>query len=444
MEPKTIRMDHQSHLILARTHRDYLKEGITVITKGEGSRVFDQDGKSYLDLVAGVTRPVHVGYGRKEIAQAVYDQLCDLSYFSPMQFANVPAIRLASLLAEIAPGKINKFFFVCDGSEAVESAMKLARHYHFYRGDKKRYKIISRRGAYHGVTSGALSLLGTVLPMRQIMEPLAPGTIFVESPYCYRCPFHLSHPNCDLLCAKDIERIIQFEDPEQISAFIGEPIQQGFGAYAPPKEYWKIVRDICGRYGILLIIDEVICGFGRTGKWFGIDHFEIQPDMITMAKGISSGYVPLGGVGCTDAVMGPIEIFQHLHTYSNHPVSCAAALKNIEIIKRENLVENSYKMGIYFLERLKSLEYHPIVGEARGTGLWAALDLTLDKNKKTPFPLGRILNIINRAKQKGLIIKTMGEALEFAPPLIIKKEEIDEAIKILDGSITEEEKDMDS
>jgi adenosylmethionine-8-amino-7-oxononanoate aminotransferase len=166
--------------------------------------------------------------------------------------------------------------------------------------------------------------------------------------------------------------------------------------------------------------------------------------MITMAKGISSGYVPLGAVGCTDDVMEPIEIFQHLHTYGNHPVSCAAALKNIEIIKRENLVENSYKMGIYFLERLKSLEYHPIVGEARGTGLWAALDLTLDKNKKTPFPLGRILNIINRAKQKGLIIKTMGEALEFAPPLIIKKEEIDEAIKILDGSITEEEKDMDS
>jgi adenosylmethionine-8-amino-7-oxononanoate aminotransferase len=435
-------MDSQTHLILARTPRNEIQKGITIITKGEGVRVFDQDGKSYLDLVAGVTRPVHVGYGRKEIAQAVYDQINDLCYFTPMQFANVPAIKLADVLSEIAPAKINKFFFVCDGSEAVESAIKLARHYHFFRGDKKRHKIISRRGAYHGVTSGALSLLGTVLPMRQIMEPLASGTVFVESPYCYRCPLHLSYPNCEVACAGDIERIIQFEDPEQVSAFIGEPIQQGFGAYAPPKEYWSIVREICDKYGILLIIDEVICGFGRTGKWFGVDHFDIQPDIITMAKGISSGYVPLGGVGCTDVVMEPIEIFQHLHTYSNHPVSCAAALKNIEIMRRENLVENSLHIGIYFLQKLKTLEYHPTVGEARGTGLWTALDFTLDKKKKTPFPFNRILNMIERAKKKGLIIKTMGQALEFAPPLVIKKEEIDEAVKILDECIIEEEKEM--
>ncbi|MDI7260222.1 MAG: aminotransferase class III-fold pyridoxal phosphate-dependent enzyme, partial [Thermodesulfobacteriota bacterium] len=230
-----------SHLILARTHRDQMKEGITVITKGEGVRVFDRDGKSYLDLVAGMTRPVHVGYGRKEIAQAVYEQMCKLCYYTPMQFANEPALELAEVLSKIAPGKIDQFFFVSSGSEAVESAIKLAKHYHYFRGERKRYKIISRRGAYHGVTGGALNLLGTVLPMRQIMEPFAPGTIFVESPYCYRCPLHLSYPNCDLACARDIERAIQFEDPEQISAFIGEPIQQGFGAYAPPKEYWKIV-----------------------------------------------------------------------------------------------------------------------------------------------------------------------------------------------------------
>ena len=435
-------VDHPSHLILARTHRDQIKEGITVMIKGEGVRVFDQDGKSYLDFVSGVTRPLHVGYGRKEIAQAVYDQICELCYFTPMQFANLPPIKLANVLCEITPGRINKFFFVCDGSEAVESAIKLAKHYNHYRGDKKHYKIISRRGAYHGVTSGALNVLGTVLPMRQIMEPLATGTIFVESPYCYRCPFHLSYPNCDLICARDIERIVQFEDPEQISAFIGEPLQRGFGAYAPPKEYWKIVREICDRYGILLITDEVICGFGRTGKWFGIEHFDIPPDILTMAKGITSGYVPLGGVGCTDEVMAPIEIFQHLHTYGNHPVSCAAALKNIEIIEKEDLVQNSYKMGIYFLEKLRSLELHFTVGEARGTGLWTAIDFTMDKKNKAPFPLNRIINIIERAKKKGLIIKTMGQALEFAPPLIIQKEEIDEAIEILDECITGEEKEM--
>ena len=442
MEAKQKMMDDKSHLILHRTSRELVREGITVMTKGEGVRVFDQDGKGYLDLVAGVTRPVHVGYGREEMAQAAYDQICQLPYFTPMLFSNMPAMNLAELLAQLVPGEINKFFFVCDGSEAVESAIKLAKHYHHYRGDKKRYKVISRRGAYHGVTGGALSVLGTILPMRQIMDPVMPGTVFVESPYCYRCPLHLTYPNCDLACARDVERIIEFEDPEQMSAFIGEPIQQGFGALAPPQEYWRIVRDICDRYGILLIIDEVICGFGRTGKWFGFEHFDIQPDIITMAKGISSGYVPLGGVGCTDEVIEPVDTFQHLHTYGNHPVSCAVALKNIEIMQRENLIGNSSEMGVYFLEGLRTLESHPTVGEARGTGLWTALDMTADKKKRAPFPLSRMLDIVNRAKKKGLIIKTMGPALEFAPPLIIRRGEIDEAVKILDECITEEERDM--
>jgi len=441
MENK-IKMDSNSHLILQRTSKEQVEKGITVIARGKGVWVYDQEGKRYLDLVAGVTRPVHVGYGREEIAQAVYDQLCELSYFTPMQFANVPAMRLAEVLAGIAPGKINKFSFFCDGSEAVEAAMKLAKHYHHFRGDKRRFKIISRRGAYHGVTAGALRALGTVLPMRQIMEPLAPGAVFVDSPYCYRCPIHLTYPSCTIACAQDIEKIIEFEDPEQVSAFIGEPIQQGFGAYAPPKEYWKIVRNICDKYGILLIIDEVICGFGRTGKWFGIEHFDIEPDILTMAKGISSGYVPLGAMGCTDRVWEPIEVFQHLHTYGNHPVACAAALKNIEILKDEKLIENSRQMGIYFLERLKTLETHQIVGEVRGTGLWTAIDLTSEKKTRALFPANRMNRIIERAKNKGLIIKTMGHALEFAPPLIIQKEEIDEAIRILEECITEEEKEV--
>lgn len=431
-----------SPLILARTHRERIKENLTVIMKGEGVWVFDQEGKRYLDLEAGMTRPVHVGYGRKELAQAAYEQMVKLCYFTPMEYANDPALKLAEMLSEISPGEINQFFFVSSGSEAVESAIKLARHYHYFRGEKRRYKIISRRGAYHGVTSGALNALGTVLPMRQIMEPLSSGTIFVESPYCYRCPFHLTYPGCEIACARDVERIIQFEDPEQISAFIGEPIQQGFGAYAPPKEYWKIIREICDRYGILLIIDEVICGFGRTGKWFGIEHFEIQPDLITMAKGISSGYVPLGAVGCTNRVMEPIEIFHHLHTYSNHPVACAVALRNLQILKDENLIDRSFEMGVYFLEKLKTLGHHSIVGEVRGKGLWAGIDFTLDKEKRTPFPPHRVVRITDRAKKKGLIIKTMGQALEFAPALIIQKEEIDKAVQILDECITEEEKEV--
>jgi len=435
-------MDDDFPLILHRTSKEQVKGGIQYITRGEGARVFDQDGKSYLDFVAGVTRPVHVGYGRKEIAQAVYDQICELSYFTPYLFANPPAVRLAETLANITPGKINRFFFVSDGSEAVESAIKLAKHYHYYRGEKRRYKVISRRGAYHGVTGGALNVLGTVLPMRHMMEPLAPGTLFVESPYCYRCPFHLTYPNCDLTCARYVERMIQFEDPEQISALIGEPIQQGFGAYAPPKEYWPMVREICNNYGIIVIIDEVICGFGRTGKWFGIEHFDMEPVMITMAKGLTSGYVPLGGVGCTQDLMKPIEVFQHLHTYGNHPVCCAAALKNIEIIQKENLVQNSHEMGIYLLEKLRTLEFHPTVGEVRGIGLWTAIDFTTDKKTKAPFQTDRLIHLVDRARNKGLMIRFMGPALEFAPPLIIRKEEIDEAIKIIDQCITEEEKEM--
>jgi putrescine aminotransferase len=435
------KMNSSSRLILNRTPKKEVAEGITVITKGQGVYVYDQDGKRYLDLVSGVFRPVHVGYGRKEIAQAVYDQICELPYFCPSQYSNVPAMELAEVLAEIAPGDINRFLFVCDGSEAVEAAIKLARHHHEFSGSKKRNKIISRRGAYHGTTDGALRALGIVLPMRQIMEPFTSGTVFVESPYCYRCPLHLTYPDCDVACARDIARIIEFEDPEQISAFIGEPIQQGFGAYAPVKEYWQIIREICDTYGVLLIVDEVICGFGRTGEWFGIDHYGIKPDMITMAKGISSGYVPLGGVGCTDALIDPIENFMHVHTYSNHPVACAAGLKNIEIMKTEKLIENASRVGEYFLESLRSLETHPNVGEVRGMGLWLAIDFTTDKQTRAPFPVDRLASMVRRAKSKGLIIKIMGQALEFAPPLTIGKEEIDEAVRILNECITEEVKE---
>lgn len=425
-------------LILHRTSEEYIRQGVPIIVKGEGVYVFDQDGKRYLDLTAGNTRPVHVGYGRRDIAEAVYDQILELSYFTPMRFANIPSSKLAEELAEITPESINRFTFVCDGSEAVETAIKLARQYHFYRGDERRHKIISRRGAYHGVTGGALRALGTVLPMRQIMEPLTPGTVFVDSPYCYRCPLHLSYPTCDIACAKDVERTIEFEDPAQVSAFIGEPIQQGFGANRPPKEYWEIVRSICDRHGVLLIIDEVICGFGRTGKWFGVQHFNIEPDIMTMAKGLSSGYVPLGAVGCTDKVKEPIETFQHLHTYGNHPVTCAAALKNVEILKNENLIQRSAEMGLYFLERLKELEHHAVVGEVRGTGLWTAIDLTTDKKTKAPFPMSSLESMFQQGLEKGVIFKFMGPALEFAPPLTISREQIDEGIKVIEECLAEE------
>jgi adenosylmethionine-8-amino-7-oxononanoate aminotransferase len=434
--------DRNSHLILHRTTAKEIEQGIPIITKGEGVHVLDQEGKKYLDFVAGVTRPVHVGFGRKDLAQAAYDQMCKLAYFTPSQFTNEPAIRLAEVLAEITPPSINRFLFECDGSEAVESAMKIAKHYHYFKGEKQRYKVISRKGAYHGVNGYGVRALGIVMPMRQIMEPLAPGGIFAESPYCFRCPYQLNYPDCNLKCARDIEKLIEFENPELVSALIGEPIQQGFGAYSPPKEYWPIVREICDRYGVLLIIDEVICGFGRTGKMFGIEHFNIQPDIMTMAKGITSGYVPLGAAGCSDKVWEPIEVLMHLHTYGSHPVSCATGIKNIEIINKEGLVDNSRKMGDYLLAGLKTLEKYPIVGEARGTGLWAAIDFTSDKKTRAVLPGVHMNNVIERARKMGLIIKTMGHALEFAPPLVIQKSEIDEALGIIEACIRTEGKEM--
>jgi adenosylmethionine-8-amino-7-oxononanoate aminotransferase len=442
MSEKQNLLDDKSRLILHRTPREDIEKGIPIMVKGEGVRVTDKAGKRYLDMVAGVTRPTHIGYGREEVARAAYDQMCKLHYFSPGGFANEPAMELADLLAEITPQGIDRFTFEGSGSEAVESAMKLAKHYHYYCGSAARFKIISRKGAYHGVNGYAIRALGTVMPMRQIMEPVAPGAVYVESPYCYRCPYGLSYPDCDLRCAHDIERTIEFEDPNLISAFIGEPIMQGMGALAPPPEYWPIVREICSKYDILLIIDEVICGFGRTGKMFAIEHFGIQPDLLTMAKGITSGYVPLGAVGCADKVMEPIKQFMHLHTYGNHPVACAAALKNIQILQEEKLVQNSADMGEYFLEGLKILEKHPTVGEARGTGLWLALDFTSDKKTRAAFPIANVSNIIARAKDRGLLVKTMGAALEIAPPLIINKEDIDLTVEILDLCISEEENEM--
>jgi adenosylmethionine-8-amino-7-oxononanoate aminotransferase len=437
-------MDENSQLILHHTPRADIKNGITIMSKGEGVHLIDREGNKYIDLMSGITRPVHLGYGNKELAQAIYDQVMELSYFTPMMFANEPAIKLAQVLSEIAPGSINRFIFECSGSEAVETSMKIAKHYHYFNGDKGRFKVLSRKGAYHGVNGIGVRALGALPGVRHMMEPLAPGKVFAESPYCYRCPYDRTYPECDILCARNIERIIEFEGMEFFSAVIGEPIQQGFGALAPPEGYWHIIRDICDKYGILLIIDEVICGFGRTGTMFGIEHFGIEPDIITMAKGITSGYVPLGAVGCTDKLMEPVELFNHVHTYGNHPVSCAAGLKTIEIMARENLVEKSRNMGAYFLEGLKAFESRSIVGEVRGTGLFAGIDFTADKKTRAPLPVENLVSMIKRAKRKGLIIKLapMRMALEFAPPLNIEKDIIDEALKILEETITEEEREL--
>jgi len=240
-----------------------------------------------------------------------------------------------------------------------------------------------------------------------------------------------------------LEEYINLEGPEMISAFIGEPVQQGFGSYAPPAGYWEAVRRICDKYGVLLISDEVICGFGRTGKMFGIENFGVQPDMMSMAKCLTSGYVPLGAVGVSDKIAATIENFMHLHTYGNHPVGCAAGLATLDIMIKENLVARAAEMGAYLLSVLKSrLSGHPSVGEVRGTGLWVSTDMTTDKKTRPPFPAANLGSLVNRAMKRGYMIKAMGSAVELAPPYIITKEQIDQFADVYVQCVEEEEKAM--
>ena len=435
--------DKSSKLILHRTSRKEIEDGILTIVKGEGVYVEDSAGQRYLDMESGITRPVFLGYGRQEVAQACYDQIMKMAYVTPCARSNEPAMKLADKLAELAPGDINHFTFECSGSEAVESAMKMAKLYHAYRGEKHRFKVISRIGAYHGVNGLGLRALGTVLPMRLMFDPSYPGGVFIPSPYCYRCFFKLSYPDCGLKCAEVLEEYINLEGPELVSAFIGEPIQQGFGSYSPPEGYWPALREICSKYGVLLISDEVICGFGRTGKMFGIEHFKTQPDIICMAKCLTSGYVPLAAVGVSDQIAATVENFMHLHTYGNHPVSCAAGLAVMDILVKENMVQKSAEMGAYLLSALEGrLAGYPSVGEVRGKGLWVSTDLTADKKTRAIFPAANLNSLVLRAQHRGYLLKAMGSAIELAPSYIITKEQIDQFVDAFALCLADEEKAM--
>ena len=438
-----MRYTNDSPLMLHRTSQQDVDDGrILTLDKGDGVYLEDSDGNRYMDLNSGLTRPVCLGYGNKEVADAVHEQMLRLAYVTPCGWANEPAMLLAGRIAELAPGDINTVTFECSGSEAVEAAMKLARLYHYNKGGKQRFKVVSRIGAYHGVNGLALRALGSVLPMRLMFEPTAPGGVFVHSPYCYRCPYKMTYPNCDMYCVTTTEETILREDPDLIAAFIGEPFQQGFGSYGPVPEYWPMIRAICDKYDIMLIMDEVICGFGRTGKMFGIEHFGVVPDIMTMGKCMSSGYLPLGAVGISDTVREGIDNFMHLHTYGNYPVCCAAGLATLDVIMRENLVRRSAEMGEYLLGALRDrLSDSPSAGEIRGKGLWVSVDFTTDKTARTLFPAASLSGIVARALRRGFITRAMGgSAIELAPSFIITREQVDAFVEAFALCVAEEEK----
>ena len=448
--PEALRQLALKHLWMS--NRDWVEMGEAgeplIIVEGRGVRVTDSEGRTYLDVNAGYNS-VNVGYGRAEIAEAAYEQMRRIAYF-PNQTTTVPTLRLAQKLAEMTPGSLSRVFPVSGGSEANETALKIARAYHKRRGEPGRFKVISRRGSYHGTTAGVL-WLGGLAAARQDFEPAYPGMVYAPQPNPYRCAMGGQTPSeCAVRCAEAIERLILFHGPDTVAAVIAEPVATPTGAVVPGDEYWPLLREICDRHGVLLIDDEVTCGFGRTGRMFAVEHWDIVPDVMTVASGITSSYLPLAATivrkEVADLFGGEDKYLRHVFTFSGHPVAAAAALKNIELIETENLVENAAEVGAYFKEQLQGLkDEHPIVGDVRGLGLLLAVELVADRETKAGFPPeAKLAAILNRAFRKyGLMLRVDSEAgtivCTIGPALCITRAEVDQIVYAIDRSLGEAE-----
>ncbi|NJN15040.1 MAG: aspartate aminotransferase family protein [Oscillochloris sp.] len=417
------------------------KQGMHVFERGEGSTLYDARGEAWIDALSGLW-VVNAGHGRAEIADAMAEQARKLAYVSSAAYTSIPAVQLAQSLAGITPGDLERVFFSSGGSEAVETALKIAKQVQVLRGFPKRYKIIARRGSYHGMTFGAMSLTtGNRAAQERFFGPLMDGVYHTPSPNRYRNDFGLAGEEGDIMCARWVEQEILFQGPETVAAVIGEPISSSNGVHIPSPKYWQLLREICDRHGVLLIMDEVINGFGRTGAWFATEHFGVTPDIMTMAKGLSSGYAPIAATivrpHVFDVFNDERNTVSHLLTFGGQAVAAAAALKNIEIIEREGLVARAVVMGDYLLAGLRMLaERHPSVGDARGLGLLCAIELVKDKETREKWPRdAAFIKRINELVLERRMLTRVWEILHVAPPLVITHEEIDRMIAILDESI---------
>ena len=422
-----------------------------IFVAGDGIRVTDTDGQTWIDVNGGYSS-VNIGYGRTEIAEAAFEQLRQIPYF-PQGSANPPTIKLAAKLAELAPGNLNRAFPVSGGSLANETALKVARAYQKRRGHDGRFRMISRRGSYNGATGGVLFLGSVPSSPRTDYEPAPPGMVYAPQPNAYRCELGSESPEeCAVRCAQAIEDLIRFHGPETVAAFIAEPVSSGPGAVMPDPIYWTMLRDICTRHGVLLIADEVITGFGRTGKLFAMEHFGIVPDIMTIAKGISSSYLPLGATLATDDVAAEFasagKHLRHVFTFAGHPASAAAGLKNIELIQSEELVDNAARTGEYLSEKLHELqERHPIIGDVRGIGFMQALDLVADRETRAIYPEeAKLVERINaRFKKQRLLIKAhSGHIINLSPPLCTTRDDLDEIVAGISQTLGEVEAELDS
>jgi adenosylmethionine-8-amino-7-oxononanoate aminotransferase len=422
-----------------------LDEALKVFISGEGSTLTDVDGRTYLDGLAGLF-VVNAGHGRVEIADAMARQAATLAYTASSTSTTPTGLELADTIASRTPGDLNRIFFCSGGSEAVESALKIAKQAQALRGYTKRYKIICRRGSYHGTTFGAMSL--TQSARESYFGPFMPGVIKVPSPNRYRNDFGLEGESGDLMCARWVEQEIRVHGPESVAAVIGEPISAANGTHVPSPAYWRELRDICDRHGVFLIMDEVITGYGRTGAMFAAEHFGVVPDIMTMAKGLSSGYGPIGAVAVRQSVFEPFtergNALNHLLTFGGQAVSAAAALKNIEIIEREELPARSAELGRYLFEQAQALREHPSVGDVRGgLGLLCAVDLV--KSKETREPWGAqhpfIKTLAARVQERGLVTRVW-DVLHLAPPLVVTREQLDVMLETVDACLTEVEREF--
>ncbi|MBD9367772.1 aspartate aminotransferase family protein [Xanthomonas sp. XNM01] len=425
-------LDAAHHLHPFNDNAALAQKGTRILTRGEGCYVWDAEGNKLLDAFAGLWC-VNIGYGRPELGAAAARQMTELAYYNSFfQCTTEPTIRLAAKLAELTPGDLNHAFFVNSGSEANDTILRLVRHFWAVQDQPQKTIFIGRHDGYHGTTMAGASLGGMKGMHRQGGLPI-PDIHHIDPPFWFADGGELSEDEYGLVAARRLEEKILALGPERVAAFIGEPIMGAIGVYIPPRTYWPEIERICRQYDVLLVADEVICGFGRTGEWFGSQHFGIQPDVMTIAKGITSGYIPLGAAMFNDRVAGVLKAqggeLAHGATYSGHPVCAAVALENIRILQDEKIVERARdEVAPYLAQRWAELGEHRLVGQARITGLMGALELVPDKSRRAFFPERGAVGARCRdnALRNGLILRATWDAMLLSPPLVLSRDQVDE------------------
>ncbi|MAY72459.1 MAG: aspartate aminotransferase family protein [Halomonas sp.] len=436
-------LDREHHLHPFTDFKALGEEGSRIIVDAEGVYIQDADGHRILDAMAGLWC-VNLGYGRQELVDAASEQLTQLPYYNNFfKTTHPPAVELAETLCRLAPAHMNRVFFTGSGSEANDTVLRMVRRYWALKGQPDKQWIIGRENGYHGSTVAGMSL-GGMAPMHEQGGPCVPGITHIRQPYWFGEGRDQTPEAFGRACAEALEARIQELGSGKVAAFIAEPVQGAGGAIIPPNSYWPAIKEVLERHQILLVVDEVICGFGRLGEWFGSVHYDLKPDLMPIAKGLSSGYLPIGGVLVGDRVAETLidegGEFYHGFTYSGHPVCAAVALKNLELMQAEGVVERVRDdLGPYLATRWKSLESHPLIGEARSLGLIGALEIVADKDSGKRFDKSLAVGNLCRdiCFETGLVMRSVGDTMVISPPLVISHDEIDELVRLARQALDE-------